>query len=61
MLAQRGFGIGGAAKIAQLKTRSDTSISSSPAPNRESRRRLSFKQKHALETLPPCCLCARKA
>ena len=49
MVAQRGFGLGPAPKAKPPEKKPERS---EPAPRAEARRRLSFKEKHALETLP---------
>ncbi|MBK9083312.1 MAG: ABC-F family ATP-binding cassette domain-containing protein [Rhizobiales bacterium] len=58
MVAQRGFGVGGEPapapdrKPARASATSPAAAVDDPAPARAARRRLSFKEKHALETLP---------
>jgi ATP-binding cassette subfamily F protein uup len=50
MLAQRGFGVGGEPVKPAEKPKARAAAETAPAP--EPRRRLSFKEKHALQTLP---------
>ncbi|MDH7796752.1 MULTISPECIES: ATP-binding cassette domain-containing protein [unclassified Beijerinckia] len=49
MLSQRGFGVGGEPLAREVKTKSAPAVSSQSSG---AKKRLSFKQKHALETLP---------
>ncbi len=52
MVAQRGEGVVARAADAATKTSSPNSERSEPAASSSSKRRLGFKEKHALETLP---------
>ena len=57
MIAQRGYGVGEekpdpAAQKARNEAKGSAAAADPKAPAREERRKLSFKQKHALETLP---------
>jgi len=52
MLAQRGRGVGARSKVAPDKAASDTAAKTPAAPGAASKRKLSFNEKHALETLP---------
>ncbi|MBN9084820.1 MAG: elongation factor 3 [Rhizobiales bacterium 62-17] len=50
MFAQRGYGVGGEAPVAkEAKPKAEATTAAAPSA---SKKRLSFKQKHALETLP---------
>ncbi len=51
MVAQRGFGVT-APQLQQKAARAEKSAAAAPATPAPSRQKLSFKQKHALETLP---------
>ncbi|MDF2115748.1 ABC-F family ATP-binding cassette domain-containing protein [Roseiarcaceae bacterium H3SJ34-1] len=50
MLSQRGYGVGGEPLAREVKPKSPAPVAAPPSSN--SKKKLSFKQKHALETLP---------
>ena len=53
MLTQRGFGVGGEATTRKSERVRKTALPQTvPGATRDAKRRLSFKQKHALETIP---------
>ena len=53
MVTQRGFGVGGEAPTRRAERARKAALpQTSPGAVREAKRRLSFKQKHALETIP---------
>ncbi len=52
MVAQRGFGVSGAPAAAKASAKKAALAPTTSAPRAEGKRKMSFKQKHALETIP---------
>ena len=52
MVAQRGFGVSGAPAAAKSSSKKAALAPTTSAPRAGNKRKMSFKQKHALETIP---------